>query len=173
MPTTASVVIPRFEPGTHPDSLAKRRAMVKQTTVAKKPASAPTQAKAKVVKKRAWAGGPFFAPTETEVETEAETETLLEGTQLEGPQLEGTQLEGTELENAQLPDTQPPDAQPPFEGGEPLEDDRESEKRKKSEKRNKELLEVASSSDNEEKRDWQKYKRRKSAPQPEDEEASP
>ena len=132
MPTTASVVIPRFEPGTHPDSLAKRRAMVKQTTVAKKPASAQTQAKPKVVKKRAWAGGPLFAPTETEVETEAETETLLEGPQLEGPQLDV--------------------------------------EREKGQKRNKELLEVASSSDNEEKRDWLKDKRRKSAPQPEDEE---
>ena len=121
--------------------------MVKQTTVAKKPASAQTQAKPKVVKKRAWAGGPLFAPTETEVETEAETETLLEGPQLEGPQLEGTQLEGPQLEGPQL-----------------------DVEREKGQKRNKELLEVASSSDNEEKRDWLKDKRRKSAPQPEDEE---
>ena len=124
--------------------------MVKQTTVAKKPASAPTQAKPKVAKKRAWAGGPLFAPTETEVETEAETETLLEGTQLEGPQLEGQQLEGPQNEGPQL-----------------------DVEREKSQKRNKELLKVASSSDNEEKRDWQKYKRRKSAPQPEDEAGSP
>ncbi|CAK0863876.1 unnamed protein product [Prorocentrum cordatum] len=45
----------------------------------------------------------------------------------------------------------------------PLEDD-------KGQKRGRHLREISSSSDNEEKRAWQKAKRRKSAPQPEDEE---